>query len=341
MKSRAPTTLRSAEFRKGREDSWRRLDSLVDRAEKKGVDKLGAEDLQQLPLLYRTAASSLSVARATVLDRNLILYLENLALRGFFVIHTPRSRISDTIGEFLRRGFPAAVRACRWQVLISVLLLMAGLAAGFLLTQANEDWFSSLIPSSLAGGRGPHSTAEELLKEEIFQPWPGFTRSFLMMANFLFTHNSTLALMAFGLGIMAGIPTALLLVYQGLVLGSFVALHYNRGLLVDFLGWISIHGVTELSALVLCSAGGFKIAGYLLFPGQHKRLENLFLHGRTAAALGGGAVLMLLVAGIIEGGFRQLIDDTAARFIFGAATALLWGVYFLSGRQKGSDGPAA
>jgi uncharacterized membrane protein SpoIIM required for sporulation len=341
VKSRIPTTLRSAEFRKGREESWRRLETLVDRAEKQGVDKLGAEELQQLPLLYRTAASSLSVARATVLDRNLILYLENLALRGFFVIHGPRSRLSTATREFLLRGFPAAVRACRWQVLISALLLLAGIVAGFLLAEANEDWVTTLVPASLAGGRGPNSTAQELLKEEIFQPWQGFTRSFLLMANFLFTHNSTLALMAFGLGIMAGIPTALLLVYQGLVVGSFAALHYNRGLLVDFFGWISIHGVTELGALILCSAGGFKIAGYLLFPGHHKRLENLRLHGRTAAALGGGAVLMLLVAGIIEGGLRQLVGNTGARFAIAAATALFWGLYFLSGRKRDSHGPAA
>ena len=62
--------------------------------------------------------------------------------------------------------------------------------------------------------------------------------------------------MAFGLGIMAGVPTALLLVYQGLMFGAFVALHHDRGLLVDFLGWVSIHGVTEFGALILCSAGG-------------------------------------------------------------------------------------
>lgn len=341
MKSRAPLTLRSAEFRRGREDSWRRLESMVERVEKRGIEKLDAEELQQLPLLYRTAASSLSVARATVLDRNLILYLENLALRGFFIIHGPRVRLMDSIKEFLAHGFPAAVRACRWQILISVLLLLAGTAAGFLLVTANEDWFSTFAPAGLANGRGPGSTAEELLKGEIFSPWPGFTQSFVEMADYLFEHNSIVALMAFGLGIMAGVPTALLLVYQGLMLGAFCALHANRGILVEFLGWVSIHGVTELGAFILCSAGGFKIAGHLLFPGPHSRLENLARHGKTAAALGGGAVLMLLVAGIIEGGFRQLIGNTTGRFVFGGITAVLWSLYFLSGRKGDGDGPAA
>ena len=54
----------------------------------------------------------------------------------------------------------------------------------------------------------------------------------------------------FGLGMAAGVPTLLLTVYQGLPLGAFVALHYNRALAIDFLGWLAIHGVTELGALI-------------------------------------------------------------------------------------------
>jgi len=86
----ATVTLRSAEFRRNRETAWRMLDELVSRVEKKGLSRLSAGELQELPLLYRTAASSLSVARSIALDRNLILYLEGLVLRAFFVVYGPR-----------------------------------------------------------------------------------------------------------------------------------------------------------------------------------------------------------------------------------------------------------
>ena len=58
--------LRSYEFRREREPSWRDLEELVTRAEKKGVRSLSAEELARLPLLYRTVLSSLSVARYRV-----------------------------------------------------------------------------------------------------------------------------------------------------------------------------------------------------------------------------------------------------------------------------------
>jgi uncharacterized membrane protein SpoIIM required for sporulation len=127
----------------------------------------------------------------------------------------------------------------------------------------------------------------------------------------------------------------MLIAYQGLILGAFLALHANRGLTVDFLGWVSIHGVTEITAIVLCGGAGLVIAEKLLFPGPHSRLDSLALHGRVAAQVAVGAVLMFFVAAIIEGGFRQLVQSTELRFAVAALTALVWLAYFIiAGRRK-------
>jgi hypothetical protein len=62
--------LRSVQFRREREASWRELEMLVDKAGKKGLRGLGADELTRLPHLYRATLSSLSVARAISLDKN-------------------------------------------------------------------------------------------------------------------------------------------------------------------------------------------------------------------------------------------------------------------------------
>ena len=82
--------LKSREFRKGREDGWRDLEDLVQRVERRGVHALSLDELERLPILYRAALSSLSVARTIALDRNLLLYLENLALRAYLAVYGPR-----------------------------------------------------------------------------------------------------------------------------------------------------------------------------------------------------------------------------------------------------------
>ena len=116
----------------------------------------------------------------------------------------------------------------------------------------------------------------------------------------------------------------MLLAYQGIVFGAFMGLHFNRGLLVDFLGWVSIHGVTEFGAIILCGAGGLVIAQNILFPGRHSRMDNLAAHGRSAAQFAVGAVFMFFVAGLIEGGLRQLVADTDRAFCHRALTGAAW-----------------
>ena len=325
----AGITLKSSEFRRTREAGWRDLERLIDAAEKRGIRALAPDDLQRLPLLYRAALSSLSVARAIALDRNLLLYLENLSLRAFFVVYGPRSALLAGCTQFLRTEFPAAVRGARLHLLLAAVAMAVGVGVGFALTVRDEAWFSTLVPAPLAGGRGPESTRATLLAQEIFAPWPGFAMALGIMANFLFSHNTVVGILMFSFGLAAGVPTILLLAYQGLMVGAFVALHYNRDLTVDFLGWIAIHGVTEIGAILLCGAGGLVLADKMLFPDRYSRVDSLARHGRRAAEIALGAVLMFFLAAILEGVFRQLINNTPGRFAVAAVTAIGWFLYFV------------
>jgi uncharacterized membrane protein SpoIIM required for sporulation len=331
----APLALKSSQFRKAREETWRELEALVARAEKRGAVSLGADGLERLPVLYRATLSSLSVARSIALDRNLLTYLEALSMRAYLVVYGPRVRQARGVLRFLAADLPCAVRRARWHFLIALGVLLAGIAAGYFLMRSNDDWFSALVPAGLAGGRGPDSTAAELRREEIFAPWPGLIESFAVMANFLFSHNSLVGIMIFSLGIAAGVPSLMLLAYQGLGLGAFIALHEERGLLVAFLGWLSVHGVTELGAILLFGAAGLLLAEKILFPDRLTRLESLAAQGQVAAQIAIGGVMMLFVAAILEGGFRQLVQPTAWRFAIGGLTGAAWLAYYtLAGRRR-------
>ena len=73
--------LKSQRFRQAREEDWRRLERLMDKAEKGSASKLTDEEILAVPVLYRSTLSALSVARETSLDQGLIDYLETLSAR--------------------------------------------------------------------------------------------------------------------------------------------------------------------------------------------------------------------------------------------------------------------
>src|SRR3569623_1809542 len=70
-----------------RDEEWERLDKIVTAIEKRGVRGVPEQALLVLPLLYRSALSSLSVARETSLDKSLVACLELLCTRAYFQLY--------------------------------------------------------------------------------------------------------------------------------------------------------------------------------------------------------------------------------------------------------------
>ena len=82
----AELRLKSFRFRAERAADWLRLESLLRKAEGRSAAALSDDELLAVPVLYRASLSSLSVARATSLDRALIDYLESLCTRAYFFV---------------------------------------------------------------------------------------------------------------------------------------------------------------------------------------------------------------------------------------------------------------
>ena len=334
----AEITLKSFQFRREREASWRELEAILRKVERRSARVLSPQELMRLPTLYRAVLSSLSVARSISLDQGLLAYLENLANRAYFQIYGPRTTLLRTIVDFAVHGFPQAVRTLRWHIALSAFLVLLGIVVGFRLYQADTDWYYTLMPEGMIEGRTPSaSTAElrETLYHKIDLTEQGFLPAF---GSWLFIHNSGVSITAFALGIALGVPTIALMLYTGLSLGVFIALYVGHGLGVDVGGWLIIHGTTELTAVALCGGAGMALADALLFVERRNRLAALAERGRIAGTVVLGAICMLLVAGSLEGLGRQLILDAGMRYLIGICMAALWLLLFVRGGRRVING---
>ena len=329
----ADDLLKSSRFRIEREARWRELDALIVRAEKDGLRSLDADELVRMPGLYRACMSSLSVARNLSFDANLRAYLESLCLRAYFVVYGVRAGFGQVLAGFFGRDFPQAVRSTWPAIVLAGLLLLGGTATGWAIVAQEPAWFEAFVDPARAQGRTPDATREELA-EVIFRK-PDAADQLMAFATFLFQNNARVGMLCFALGAAFGVPVVLLLYYNGLGIGAICAVYAGKGLTVEFLAWLSIHGTTELTAIVLCGGAGFHLAGAMINPGRRTRLTALRETGRTATILVVGAVAMLFVAALLEGLGRQLITDTSVRLATGGTMLALWVVYFaFSGRRR-------
>ncbi len=306
---------------------------MVAKLEADGVKSLTADELARLPSLYRSAASSLSVARAISLDQSLLDYLGALVARAYVAVYGNRRRAGEAIAEFFRFRFPQAVRSHVLFLAAAMLCMSLGIFTGWRLTIADSERYYSFVDEAMAQGRTPSASTEELREVLYSEDEPS---SYLgAFASFLFTHNAKVGILCFALGFAAGVPVIFLMFQNGLMLGAMAALYQSRGLGTDFWGWILPHGVTELAAVCLCAAAGMVLGTSLVFPGPHTRLHNLALRGRGATLLVVGAVAMLMVAGLIEGIFRQVVQDPTVRWSVAGITLAAWLAYFLLAGRKG------
>ncbi len=331
----AELELKSHRFRQEREADWRRLDALLQRVERGSAASLSYEEMVALPGLYRSALSSLSVARAISLDRGVVDYLEGLCTRAYFFVYGARSTLWERMAGFFAGAWPQAVRALWRETLAAGALMLTGVAAGWVLTDRDPDWFFAFVERGLAQGRDP-SASTQFLRSSLYDG--SGPQGLSVLATFLFTHNAGIALMAFALGFAFCAPTALLMIATGCMAGAFLALYAQHGLGFQLGGWMFIHGVTELFAVTLAGAAGFKLGWTVAFPGRSTRVDALAAAGRQAATVMAGVVVMLFVAGLLEGFARQLVKDDLARYAMAVGSGLIWTAYFYWPRRKGSHG---
>lgn len=331
--------LRSARFRKEREESWRRLEQLLRKLEKSGPGALSDRELLEAPRLYRATLSSLSVARAYVFDSQLVAYLESLATRAHLLIYAPRERFFAMLIRLVGVEAPRAIRAMWIPILISAGVLFLGVIVGRALVLADPDLYSALMPEGMAQGRSPDSSRERMI--DSIDGGPANWEHLRRFAVNLLTNNVGVALIAFGFGIALGLPTLVVLFGNGALLGAMLAAFAHHGLEPEFIAWLTVHGTTELTAIIIAGGGGLAIAGGMLFPpARQSRLTAAAEAGRRASLLILVAMMMLFVAALLEGFVRETVTDPTDRVLIGLVFGACWLAYFIgSGRRRAWRAP--
>jgi len=335
--SRPALQLKSQKFREARESDWKTLSRQLDRVDKNGLKSLPAEEILNLPLLYRSAVSSLSMAQSISLDRNLVTYLQGLCARAYMFIYGPQTRFKTVLKDFFIDGWPVTVRRLWRELAFAFVTLVAGFISGWLVCAHDSAWYD-ILTGGQAQGRDLSASADDL-KKTLGAGDPGAQKFLAPFAVFLMTHNTQVAIGCFAFGAFFGLPTFALTFYTGVTMGAMVWLFAQKGLGFEFSAWLTIHGTTEIFALLIAAACGFHIGRRLMFPGEATRKAAVTEAGRLTGTAMIGVAIMLSVAGCWEGIGRQTILDPFARIGIGLVMLTFWCLYFtLAGRRFGAGG---
>lgn len=113
-------------------------------------------------------------------------------------------------------------------------------------------------------------------------------------------NNIQVSFMAFVLGISFSLGTIILLMRNGLMLGAFEYYFFSKGLGLQSIPVIFLHGTLEISAIVIAGCSGLVLGSSLLFPKTYSRWLSLVKGGRDGMKIVFGLIPVFIIAAFLE-----------------------------------------
>jgi uncharacterized membrane protein SpoIIM required for sporulation len=247
------------------------------------------------PREYRRVCNDLLLARARRFDAVLVARLNSLALRGHQHLYGARIGGGGWVDLFVRR-FPAAVRR-EWRLvlLMSLCFYGSGLAT-FAFTQRDPEFIYSLVaPERVADFEQMYDPAGPT------QSQPRDVLDGVSMFFYYIGNNVSIAFRTFAGGVVFGVGSVLVILFNGLLIGGLAGHAVNAGYGETFYPFVIAHGSFELTAIVLAAVAGLRMGLALVRPGALSRSSMLSHETLRSVPILYGMTVMLIIAAAIEG----------------------------------------
>jgi uncharacterized membrane protein SpoIIM required for sporulation/uncharacterized RDD family membrane protein YckC len=278
---------------------WASFGARLGRAQKRGLASLGEEGVREFVRDYRELTADLARLRTAARGREAgeVFYLNRLASGAHNLIYRRRTISPRQVVDFFFVDVPREIRASATPILLAAALFFGPAAIAYAAVVRHPEVAETFIPAGMldraeAGVRRAQTGDGYIDDPQVFRP---------VMASEIIANNVQVAFAAFAFGITAGIMTAGILLFNGVHLGSVFGLYASKGIGGLLLAFVAPHGVLELAAICIAGGAGFLLAGGMLLPGDRTRREALVENGRRAIKLVASTILLLLVAGTLEG----------------------------------------
>ncbi|MGD0193772.1 MAG: stage II sporulation protein M [Candidatus Dormibacteria bacterium] len=303
-----------------RNTRWAALETAIKTAKRGRLRNQSAGDIERFGLLLRQTSSDLAIARRDHPDAPITEYLNALCARAHPLLYRGNGWRLGSIGPFFATALPRSFRAAWPYILASFALLVIGFIAGWVAVDLRPDLRTSLVPQSLF---------DEMARGQIgtgVQDAP-------IVGLGIIQNNIRVALICFAGGMLLGIPTALVLLTNGWMLGTVAAAVRIGGYDYQFWSLIVPHGILELSVIVISGGTGLMLGDAILRPGQLRRADSLARVAVRAVLLALGAASLLVIAGTLEAFVSPSSLPDGVKLAVGATVGtLLYSWLLLAGR---------
>lgn len=311
---------------RGREKVWSDLDGLLTELETR-PESLTYEDVQAFSILYQAVCADYSLAQLHFPKLTLTARLGRLCARGKRQLRAPQTSKAAQIWQFFISDFPRLFRRLAGVRRLSLGIFAIATIFGCAMGWSSDGFIEMLVaPDAI----------------DYFQSgnlWTDEVSAGSELSATLYTNNVGVMLKAWGAGLLVGLGTVGILLFNGLHIGVVFGGAYRYQVDEGLVDWIAAHGPLELYVITVAGAAGLWLGRGIWVASTEPRREVFAQHAKESLLLMLGAAPWMVLAGIIEGFIspQDGLSTPIKAFVGAAALALMLGYTQFSARGGYND----
>lgn len=265
-----------------------------------------AKDPDEQAERFITLLDDLAYSRTFYPQSKVTRWINGIATGIYQNIYQNKKEKFARLKTFWTIELPLIIRQHHRTMLFATVFFLICVAIG-VLSSAKDDGFVKTI----LGEDYVAMTEDNINKGDPFGVYRDDAK-FSMFVTIAF-NNIRVAFQAFLFGILFGIGSLYILFYNGIMIGAFEQMFFAKGLGLPSLMVIWMHGIIEISAIIIAGAAGLIMGGGLLFPGTFSRAQSFKRGVKDAVKIVIALVPFFIVAAILESYVTHLVSNTFSK----------------------------
>lgn len=281
---------------------------------------------ERLAELFIQVNNDLAYAQTYYPKSNVIKYLNAITATAYHKIYGHKQR-KKGLAHFWTYEVPMTMYQYRKYFYFSFIVFFLMLAIGSFSAIHEPEFVRTILGDAYVDMTEQNIENGEPLAVYNNSSELGNFNSFFSIA----LNNLRVGLMAFIYGIFGGIGSLYFMLVNGVMVGSFQYMFYEKGHFFLSLRTIWMHGSMEIFAMCIEIGAGILMGTSYLFPGILSRKQAFFQKGKAALKIVLSTVPFTICAAFIEGYITQFADEmpifVAGLIVLGTLGLISW--YYL------------
>ena len=287
--------MRETKFIEQNKKKWTEFETLLLKKDK---------DPDRLNKLFVEITDDLSYSRTFYPNRSVRYYLNGLAQRLFHNIYKNRKRKNRFV-NFWTRELPQVVWESRREFLLAFTVFWLAFGIGMLSCAMDIEF-----PRTILGDSYVDMTEKNIENNDPMAVYKDQNEVDMFLG--ITWNNLQVDFLVFISGLLAGIGTLGVLIYNAIMIGAFQFFFVEKGVFWESFLTVWIHGTIEISTIIISAAAGLALGKGLVFPGTYSRLQAFQISARRGLKILMGVVPLTILAGFFEGFLTRHTDTPDA-----------------------------